>query len=173
MYSLLMIAGGAIEASTMTFVAQNFGAGRIDRVKSGVKDGLRLAIISALVIMAVVLPFGRGILGLMVSGEPEQINAVLDIGAQQLRVMGLFLPFLYILFLFRAALQGIGNTFIPMVSGFVEAGTKVFSALVITRFFGIWGVYLSDPLGWPMATILLVIAYVLSFKKLKNQGERL
>ena len=171
MYSLLMIAGGAIEASTMTFVAQNFGAGRFDRVKSGVKDGLRLALFSALIIMALVLPFGRGIMGLMVSGDPYQINAVLDIGEQQLRIMAVFLPFLHLLFLFRAALQGIGNTIIPMISGFVEAGTKIFSAIVITQMFGIWGVFLSDPLGWPIATALLVIAYAVSFKGINKLKE--
>jgi len=169
MYSLLMIAGGAIEASVVTFVAQNFGAKRFDRVRQGVRDGMQLAILSAAVVMAVTLPFGRGILGLLIDGDPVQVAAVLDIGAQQLTVMALFLPFLHMLFLFRAALQGIGNTFIPMLSGFVELAMKMIAVLVLTQFWGIWGVYLADPLGWPMAALLLAISYIIAFKKLETR----
>ena len=151
MYSLLMIAGGAIEASISTFVAQNFGAKNFDRVKQGLKEGLKLAIGSVAVIMAFTLPLGRQILGLLIDGDPEQVSAVLDVGVRQLRLMTLGLPFLYLLFLYRAALQGLGNTFIPMMSGFIELALRIVSVVVLTRLIGDWGVLLSDPLAWPFA----------------------
>ena len=171
MYALIMIAGGAIEASIVTFVAQNFGAGRFDRVRQGVKDGLRLALMSAAVVMAIALPFGRSILSLLIDGEVAQVTAVLDAGSRQLLIMTMGLPILHLLFLYRAALQGIGNTFIPMISGFVELGLRVFSVLVLTRIWGVWGIYLSDPLGWPFAMLLLVISYFIVFRKLRVQSE--
>jgi len=165
MYSLLMIGGGAIEAAISTFVAQNFGAGKLDRVKQGMKDGLWLIFGAAAVIMAVALPFGRQILNLLIEGEPEQVSAVLDVGTRQLNLMSLGVPFLYLLFLYRAALQGLGNAYIPMASGFIELAFRIFSVVVLTRFIGDWGVLLSDPIAWPFATALLVISYIIVFKK--------
>jgi len=169
MYSLLMIAGGAIEASISTFVAQNFGAKQFDRVKQGLKDGLKLAFGSVVVIMAFTLPLGRQILGLLIEGDPEQISAVLDVGARQLRLMTLGLPFLYLLFLYRAALQGLGNTFIPMMSGFIELALRIVSVVVLTRLLGDWGVLLSDPLAWPFAMTLLMVSYFIVFRKVKRK----
>ena len=168
MYSLLMIAGGALEASISTFVAQNFGAKQFDRIKQGMKDGLKLAFVSVVVIMAFALPFGRQILGLLIAGDPEQVNAVLDVGVRQLSLMTLGLPFLYLLFIYRAALQGLGNTFIPMMSGFIELGLRIVSVVLLTRFLGDWGVLLSDPFAWPFAMTLLMVAYFIVFRKIKK-----
>ena len=165
MYSLLMVAGGAIEVSISTFIAQNFGAKQFDRVKEGLKDGLKLVFGSVIVIMAFALPLGRQILGLLIDGDPQQVAAVLDIGARQLMLMTIGLPFLYLLFLYRAALQGLGNTFIPMLSGFVELALRVTSVLVLTRFIGDWGVLLSDPIAWPFAMALLMISYYIVLRK--------
>jgi len=165
MYSLLMIAGGAIEVSIGTFVAQNFGAKQFDRVKEGIKDGLKLVFCSVILIMAIALPLGRQILSLLIDGDPEQLAAVLDIGTRQLMLMTLGLPFLYLLFLYRAALQGLGNTFIPMLSGFVELALRIVSVLVLTRFIGDWGVLLSDPIAWPFAMALLIVSYFIVFRK--------
>jgi len=170
MYSLLMIAGGAIEASVATFVAQNFGAKRLERVRNGLRDGLKLAIGSALVIMAIALPFGRQILGLLIGGDVAQVNAVLDVGVRQLNLLALGLPFLYLLFMYRAALQGLGNTFIPMTSGFVELGMRIVSVLVLTRFFGDLGVLLSDPIAWPFAMTLLVVSYFIVFRRIRRKA---
>jgi len=172
MYSLLMIAGGAIEAGITTFVAQNFGAKQFRRVKEGLKDGLKLSLGAALVIMAVALPFGRQILSLLIEGDPVQVNAVLDVGVRQLNLMSLGLPFLYLLFLYRAALQGLGNAVLPMISGFIEFAFRIFSVVVLTRFIGDWGVLLSDPLGWPLATLLLVISYFVVFRRIRKLESR-
>jgi len=169
MYSLLMIAGGALEGSIATFIAQNFGAKQFDRVKQGLKDGLKLALGSVAVIMAFTLPFGRQILSLLIDGDPEQVNMVLDIGVRQLRVMTLGLPFLYLLFIYRSALQGLGNTFIPMMSGFVELGLRIVSVVMLTRVLGDWGVMLSDPLAWPFAMTLLSVSYIIVFRRVRNK----
>ncbi|MCL2425866.1 MAG: MATE family efflux transporter [Oscillospiraceae bacterium] len=171
MYSLLMIAGGAIEASIATFVAQNFGAKQLDRVKQGIKDGLKLVFGSVIIIMAVTLPLGRQILALLIDGDPAQISAVLDVGVVQLRFMTLGLPFLYLLFLYRAALQGLGNTFIPMISGFVELALRIISVVVLTQIWGYQGVLLSDPIAWPVALMLLLVAYMIVFRRLERMNR--
>jgi len=75
------------------------------------------------------------------------------------------LPFLYLLFLYRAALQGLGNTFIPMLSGFTELAFRILSVIVLTQFIGDLGVLLADPIAWPFATALLMAAYYVVFRK--------
>ena len=169
MYSLLMIAGGALEVSIATFIAQNFGAKNFDRIKQGLKDGLKLAFGSVALIMLITLPLGRQILGLLIDGDPEQVNAVLDIGVRQLSIMTLGLPFLYLLFIYRSALQGLGNTFIPMLSGFVELALRIVSVILLTHFIGDWGVMLSDPLAWPFAMTLLLVSYIIVFRRVRKK----
>ena len=160
MYSLLQIAGNAFEAANGTFVAQNFGAGRMDRVKQGVACARRLMLASAGIIIAVTLPLGRFILGLMFEGDPALISAVLDAGVMQLNIMALGLPLLYMLVLYRSTLEGIGKPLIPVLSGFMELVFRIASILLLTPFINEMGVMLCDPVGWVGATGLLVIAYL-------------
>ena len=170
MYSLLLVAGGAVEAAVATFVAQNFGAGLKERVRRGVYDGLKMMLVSTAAIMAISLPFGRQILALLVEGDPVQIALVLDAGVQQLTVYSIGLPLLCLLFLYRSALQGIGNTFIPMLSGIFEFLLRIVTVVTLTPIWDKWGVYLSDAFGWVAATSLLVISYYIVFKRLYAQS---
>jgi len=170
MYSFLMIGGGAIEASVGTFVAQNFGAKQWKRVKRGVRDGLKMAIVSAIFLMAISFPLGRHILSLFIDGDAEQVAAVLDVGTRQLNLMTAGLPLLYLLFLYRAALQGLSNTVIPMLSGFAELAMRIISVVLLTGVLGVWGIHLADPIGWPVAAVLLISSYFIVFKRVQREG---
>jgi Na+-driven multidrug efflux pump len=108
---------------------------------------------------------------LLIDGNAEQIDAVLDAGVRQLSLMTAGLPFLYLLFMFRAALQGLGNTFVPMMSGFIELALRIVSVVLLTRILGDWGVMLSDPLAWPFAATLLIVSYIVVFRKLRRSGK--
>ena len=166
MYSLLMVAGSAMDASVATFVAQNFGAGRIDRVKRGVMTGVKLMLVSSAAISAFVLVFGRAVLSFFIAGEPGRIAAVLDIGQRQLNTLALGLPVLYLLQLFRSSLEGLGNSFIPMLSGFVECIARIILVTLLTPVMGVWSVYMADPSGWFPASALLITAYLIEYRKI-------
>jgi len=159
MYSLLFIASGGLEAAAATFSAQNFGAGRLDRVRQGVAAGVRLMLASAGIIMAATWLFGRYILALMFDGEAYMISTVLDVGIWQLMVLAVGLPVVHMLFLYRATLEGMGLSFLSMMSGFLEAGSRVAVVVLLTPAVGEWRVILSDPLGWLVAAVFLVVAY--------------
>ena len=166
LYNLLVIIAGAIEGAVATFVAQNFGAKLIERVKLGVTVGRRLMFASSAIIMAFALLFGRGILSLLVEGEPEQLAAVLDAGQRQFMVFTLGLPVLCLLVLYKAALVGVGNTVIPMLSGFFEFTMRILSVMLLTSFLGVWGVHLAVASGWIAAAILLIISFNVIYGKL-------
>ena len=172
MHHLLFIAGGALEASCAAFVAQNFGAGKFERVKSGVATALKLMLLSSVVIAAFTFVFRHELLSLFIAGEPEQVAAVLDIGQRQLAILALGLPVLYLLVLYRAALQGIGKSFIPMLSGFLECVARIFSVTLATRVLGVWGVYLADPAAWVPTAALLITAYLIEYRKILRQFEK-
>lgn len=166
MYSLLLVAGGAVEAAVATFVAQNFGAKQFDRVRRGVKDGLLMMMISIFSVITITIPFARSIIGLFFDGDPAQVVAVIDVGATQLTIVSTLLPIMGVLFLYRSALQGIGNTLIPMISGILEMLTRIIMVIFMTPFWNEWAIYLSDPAGWIFAVILLTVSYTIFSRKL-------
>jgi Na+-driven multidrug efflux pump len=74
-----------------------------------------------------------------------------------LRTMAAGLPMLYLLFIYRSTLQGLGDTVIPMVSGFVELALRVGTALLLPMLLGYWGVYLAEIAAWIGAGIFRII----------------
>ena len=98
-------------------------------------------------------------LSLFIRDEPSLAEQVLAFGYQFLCFMAAGLPMLYLLFVYRSTLQGLGNTFIPMVSGFVELAMRVGAAMLLPRFFGFRGVYVAEIAAWIGAAVLLMIGY--------------
>ena len=171
MYNLLLIAAGGVDGAVATFVAQNFGAGLLKRVRRGVRTGLWMMLISSVVMAAAAVLFGRFLMGLQISGDPTRLDAVLDVGQQQLNTLAFGLPVLCLLFLYRSALQGVGNALFPMLSGFLELAGRFAAVLGLTAVWGVWGVYLADPAGWVLATVLLAVSYAVVFRRKLRAGE--
>jgi putative MATE family efflux protein len=165
LYGLLEIIGGAAEGATAVFVAQNFGAGKTGRVKEVVRIAAVAMIASSILISMIALVFGRQLLSIQVSGE--NAGLVIGIGKMQLNFMAAALPFLYLLFLFRAALQGMGKMKASFASGIAEMGTRILCSAILPLFFGEWGVYTSQVAGWPVAAILLGTVYFACRRRIK------
>ncbi|MBQ6060448.1 MAG: MATE family efflux transporter, partial [Clostridia bacterium] len=126
---LVEMAGASLGNAVGTFAGQNIGAGKKDRVRKGLHSSARIGTGMALVIGGIMVLFGKQILSLFIRDEQALAEQVLAFGYQFLCVMAAGLPMLYLLFVYRSTLQGLGNTFIPMISGFVELGMRVGCAL--------------------------------------------
>ena len=72
---------------------------------------------------------------------------------------------LYFLYVYRSALQGLGNTMIPMLSGVVEFFVRVGIVLILPRFVGQNGIFYAEIAAWTGATVLLVISYYINIRK--------
>jgi len=153
-FGFLFIAG-----YTATFVSQNYGAKKYQRMKSGVFQANILSVFISIVIMIVILFFGKKVLLLFISTTPKQTQIVLKYAYDYLFTMAVCLPVLYILYSYRSALQGMENTIIPMVSGIVELITRVSAALILPHYMGVYGIYLAEVLAWTAAAIMLYIFY--------------
>lgn len=170
-FGLMEIIGGALDGAVATYVGQNHGAGRLDRIHEGMRAARRVAVASACAIAAMLLLFGRALVGLLVLGNPAQVAEVTAIGYANLAAMSVCLPALYLLFVHRSALQGMGNALVPMLSGFVELALKLLSVLVLTRWIGRWGVYFYEGLGWIGAATLLMVAYRRTFRRQRHAAR--
>ena len=168
MHGVLEIATSSFGFAMTTYVAQNLGAGRIDRIHEGVRSAFWAAIATACVIAAVMLLSGRWILSGFVSGTAEEVQATVDVAYRYLAIMCVCLPVLYLLYIFRSSTQGLGNTFLPMVSAFAELIMRVASALILARLIGETGLFIAEVAAWGGAVVVLVFSYFHTIRKIEN-----
>ncbi|MBR4515626.1 MAG: MATE family efflux transporter [Lachnospiraceae bacterium] len=145
-----------------TYVSQNAGAGRTDRIKQGVKIASLIVTVESVVIIAFTWLFARGIVTWIASTDNTMIC---DDATMYCRVMTLFFPVLGPLFILRCTLQGVGRKMVPLVSSGMELTIKVLSAMWLVPWLGYFGVALTEPISWTVMTLTLFIGYLLWARK--------
>lgn len=157
---LIELTGVSLGNAVGVFAGQNLGAGRIDRVKLGQRRAAQLSVALGLIVAAVMVGFGKGLLGLFITdADPVKVQETMQVAYRFLCVMSAGLPMLYLLFTYRTTLQGIGDTFIPMISGVVELVMRIGCALLLPLLMGEWGVYTAEIMAWGGAAVLLMWGY--------------
>lgn len=145
-----------------TFVGQNLGAGKMERIRKGVFQ-INLAVIAMNMAAALLVHlFGRQAVIMMVSSsEPE----VIEIAYHSMCLLSDFLFALGILWCCRCALQGMSDTFFPMLSGLLEFASRSFFVWLLPAKIGFDGTLLAESSAWISAAIMLVIVYLWRMKK--------
>ncbi len=159
LYGILEIAATSYGYAMITYVGQNLGAGKYPRIRQGMRSALVIAMITSVIIAAVMILFGKTVLGCFISGTPQEEAQTLQIAYFYLVIMGLFLPILYILHVVRSAIQGMGNTLLPMVSGIVEFVMRTATALLLPLLIGETGIFFAEIAAWAGADVVLVASY--------------
>ncbi|MGN0464957.1 MAG: MATE family efflux transporter [Lachnospiraceae bacterium] len=172
LYGLLEIAAISYGYSVVTYMGQNLGARKIKRIKEGMRSALIIAVLTSVVITIIMLIFGKFILGLFISGTPETVEKTMKIAYLYLSIMSICLPILYILHVVRSAIQGLGNTILPMVSGFVEFGMRTLAAILLPLFIGQIGIFFAEISAWTGADIVLIISYFIVTSKLPKESSK-
>jgi putative MATE family efflux protein len=165
LYGVLEVAATSYGYSMVTYAGQNLGAGRTDRIRKGVKSAVLIALLTSLVIAMLMLFAGKTILGCFISGTPQQYQQTLEIAYYYLSVMSVCLPILYILHITRSAIQGMGNTVLPLVSGIAEFVMRAVTAVFLPMVIGENGIFYAEIMAWTGATIILVISYFAVIRK--------
>ena len=93
---------------------------------------------------------------------------MLAIAWKYLSIMATCLCILYFLYVYRSALQGLGNTLIPMLSGIVEFFVRIGVALLLPLVMGTDGIFYAEIAAWTGAAVLLAASYYISVKKLET-----
>ena len=146
----------AFSIAITTFVGQNYGAGKIDRAKKGVRTVTMMAAVSTLVIEAGYFLIGRYGLMLFITD-----SAVLEIGVA---IMKYIVPW-YITYiaieLLSGAIRGAGKSLIPtLISVFGICVLRIVWIYVVPLFDNtIFGVLFSYPFSWVVTSLLFIIYY--------------
>lgn len=166
LYGILEIAAISLGFAVSTYAGQNLGAGEYERIRVGVRRGAAMALGVSVVISVCMILLGHQITGLFVDHQNPNAGEVLNYAYRYLCVLSSFLAILYCLHIYRSALQGMGNTLIPLVSGIVELTMRILSALFLPRVIGEYGVYFAEVAAWTGAAILLFASYQRDVRKL-------
>jgi len=173
LYGILEVAATSYGYAMITYVGQNLGAARLDRIRSGMRAALFIGFLTSLVIMAFMLLFGRGILSLFISGTPEEAAETLAIAFRYLAIMSVCLPILYVLHIVRSAIQGLGNTVLPMLSGVAEFVMRAAAAILLSALFGETGIFFAEVLAWAGADAVLIPGYLHTMRVFARRGVSL
>jgi len=156
----------------LTYTGQNYGASKFHRIRQGVNAGNLICLITSLVLSPIAIIWGREILLLFISGSAAEVQQTIEIAYVYLQIISYLLPVLYTIYIVRSALQAIGDTVIPMVSGIVELVMRVGGALLLPMLFAQVTVFFSGPLAWFGANFILYPVYFYRLKKLCAQEKK-
>ena len=168
LYGILEMAAISYGYAIITYVGQNLGAGQISRIKKGVHISGFLAFLTSAFISVMMFIFGKHILRMFISGDPAQTEQVLGIAWHYLSIMASVLCILYFLHVYRSALQGLGDTMIPMLSGVVEFFIRVGVALLLPKIMGQNGIFYAEITAWTGAAVLLAVSYYIRIRKFRE-----
>ncbi len=143
----------------------------MDRIRQGVRSAAKISSAIALSIAAFIILTGRWVVKLFITGEAEVVESVVAVAYPYLIVMSVMLLVLYMLFIFRSALQGMGDTVIPMISGIVELVMRMSMALLLPLLLKEYGVYLAEVSAWLGAAVLLAVAYAKKMQRYQTQEK--
>lgn len=167
--TLPMVSFGVALAS---FVAQNFGAKKFRRIRTGVIHTSLLSIFLS-ILMAVVMRFwGADIIREFIGSATKDI---ITIAHQYLLISTFFYIFLSQIFIYRNALQGMGEVIFPLAASVAELLMRAFAAVYLAIKFGYIGMFYSGPIAWVSACIVLSFGYFRSIKpivyKIREQSD--
>lgn len=159
----------AFGATIATFVGQNRGAGRIDRVKQGVKVTQIMILLWSFVMIGLIHYFGKYFIEIFV--DPSATK-VIDAALIYFKMAAWCYPFLGSIFLYRNALQGLGFGLVPMLGGVFELAARAAVVAVVSGFAQYAGVCLSDPAAWMAALLPIVPYYLYKMKKIEANNAK-
>ncbi|MFS0910925.1 MATE family efflux transporter [Microbacterium sp. 179-I 3D2 NHS] len=145
------------------YAAQNHGGRRPDRIRRGVVEATWMSIVAGLVLGGLLVAFGAPMVRLFVGDGSDE---VVELAHLMLIINGCGYWALGMLFVLRGALQGLGHTLVPTITGVIELVARVAAAVVLGAMIGFAGVALSNPLAWVGAIVLLVPAYIAAHRAL-------
>lgn len=151
-----------------TFAAQNYGAGKIHRIKEGI---LKCGLLSggfSIAIGAVIVLFGKNLVALFVGAGETQ---VIDLANTYLMINGSLYAILAVMVMLRSALQGLGQGGITTFGGVMELTMRTAVALAFTGSFGFVAVCVASPLAWVGALIPLAIYAVRYLHQLSQEEQ--
>ena len=152
------------------YVAQNFGAKKFKRIRLGVIKTSTINLVISLIMALIMRLWGANIVGTFIGSASEH---VINVAHQYLLISTIFYFFLGQIFIYRNALQGMGEAFFPFMACLFELFARAFSAIYLSVKFGYIGMFYAGPIAWICASSIMFVGYFGSTKhiilKVKKQ----
>lgn len=133
-----------------TFIAQNYGAGKKDRICKGTRESFLISFLFCIVISAVVCIFAAPLMRIFVSAKE---TAVIASGVRYLRIEGAFYCGIGCLFLLYGYYRAVKKPGMSVILTVISLGTRVALAYILSAYIGETGIWMAIPIGWVLADI--------------------
>ena len=155
-------------AAMAAYTAQNYGAGKFSRIRTGVQACCRMSVGFSLAAGALIIAAGPCFMTLFVG--PEEVEAI-RLGQTYFLVNGLTYWILSMLFIFRYTLQGLGQSIVPTIAGVMELVMRATAGLFLVEATGFLGACLGNPMAWLGSCVPLAIAYFITIRRLPKEAQ--
>ena len=151
-----------------TYCGQNFGAGKMDRIRKGIRCSIVIGAVAS-VAAGLIMIFGGRVSTMLFLSEVNQ--EVLDYAQTYLTTIGFFQFTLALLFIFRNSLQGLGDGMTPLLGGIGEMIARILIVLTLPKFMGYLGICFASPMAWIFADVPLITKYIWMMRQDKRKRE--
>ena len=163
---LAMCPFDALSNAMATFAGQNLGAGKLERIRKGMKSSLAVGVIYG-ILAAVILHCGGRTLTMLFVDESK--TQVLNFAAQYLSSIGTFYFVLSFLNIIRMTIQGIGYSAPVFFSGVFEMVARTLMSIFVIPVYGYVATCYTDVTAWVSATLFLIPLYFAVMKRLEKR----
>ncbi len=153
----------AFNQATVNFAGQNYGAGKIDRVRKTLRINLTVGIILELIFGALSAIFARPLLSLYITDSP----AAIEYGVIKMYLIPLFYFVATIMHTFSGVLRGMNHSMAPMIATvFANCIFRLIWIGTIFQYFRNWTVlFMSYPISWGLAALIQAIMYAVIIRR--------
>lgn len=159
----------ALGIAMATFSAQNWGAAKVSRIRTGVRYAAIYSLSVSVIISLLVRFVGSDMIAVFIKGEDP---GIVEIGRIYLSISTLFYFFLGMIFVFRNTLQGMGNAIVPLIAGFTELALRSFAAIYLAKVMGYRGIFYAGPIAWVGASTVVMTGYFYMIYHIKAKKMR-
>lgn len=152
----------SIASANATFASQNFGAGRMDRIREGIRKSSMLSFIWSAFFLVVILVAARPLIYAL-AGTDDPV--IMDNALMNLHINMIFFFPLGVLLILRTTLQGIGHKILPLISSSLELIFKVIASFIFVPLWGYFGASIAEPFTWLICMVFLLFSYIRIMKQ--------
>lgn len=156
----------ALSSSVATYVGQNYGALKFDRVRKGVKDSIVMAHIYGLIFGSLMALFGKNVAGLFL---PSGSDDIVSIAGRFLWYVGFMFFLVSSVNVYRPAMQGMGKPMFAIVSGIIEMAARSLFVISTIKHLGYTTICLTHQAAWVSAGIYVFIMYHIVVNRLERE----
>ncbi len=166
--TLSLMPAETLGSSMSVFAGQNFGAGKLGRIKKGVKASWQLNAVISVILGGVLLVFGKSCIGLFLKDPSEEVTSAAYRFLLFAAVPGILNG---IMCIYQQTLRGVGKATEAVIGGFMQLGAKVLAALLGARvFLQLDVVWLAWPISFVAGTVFPFLVYRKVFRSV-SEGE--